>query len=228
VRLQDYDERDGKQVWLDQDDVDRLLDTVEVGDPKRAVQLGVRCGLRRSEIVSVTVGDVMHAPDGFLRVWEDYAKRSKYRETPLPNSLESVVIDGLSEHRQPEDELVQVTGSTVYRWIQRAGEELYAETGDEGWTFLDVHDLRRTWGADLLWNYGLLPSSVMAFGGWEDWSTFRNHYLGEMSPEAARRERSKVDWMGGAQEEPSATPSSVFEPRGSTREDRFAQSGYRE
>jgi len=31
--------------------------------------------------------------------------------------------------------------------------------------------------------------------GWEDWQTFRDHYLGEFSPEAIRRERQKVDYL---------------------------------
>jgi len=35
----------------------------------------------------------------------------------------------------------------------------------------------------------------MEWGGWEDWQTFRNHYLAEFSPEALRRERGKVNWL---------------------------------
>ena len=30
-----------------------------------------------------------------------------------------------------------------------------------------------------------------------DWQTFRDHYLAEFSPEALRRERQKVSWLGG-------------------------------
>jgi hypothetical protein len=44
---------------------------------------------------------------------------------------------------------------------------------------------------------GVLPSVVMAFGGWDDWETFRRHYLGEFSPEAIRRECAKIDFLGG-------------------------------
>ncbi len=35
----------------------------------------------------------------------------------------------------------------------------------------------------------------MDWGGWEDWETFRQHYLGEFSPEAIRQERRKVDYL---------------------------------
>jgi hypothetical protein len=38
----------------------------------------------------------------------------------------------------------------------------------------------------------------MSWGGWEDWETFRNHYLGEMSPAAAEREREKIPFVSGS------------------------------
>ena len=95
--------------------------------------------------------------------------------------------------------------------MKRAGERRYAATGDEGWTYLDVHDLRQTWGGHLLWDCGVLPAVVMSFSGWEDWETFRNHYLGEMSPTAAERERKKISYVtGDVEPDPSADP--VFEP----------------
>lgn len=51
----------------------------------------------------------------------------------------------------------------------------------------------------------------MSFGGWEDWNTFRDHYLGEMSPAAAERERKKISYVSGnVESDPDAGP--VFEP----------------
>jgi hypothetical protein len=95
--------------------------------------------------------------------------------------------------------------------VKRAGERRHAATCDEGWTFLDVHDLRRTWGGHLLWDCGVLPAVVMSWGGWEDWETFRNHYLGEMSPAAAEREREKISFVSGdVKSDWDAGP--VFEP----------------
>lgn len=90
-----------------------------------------------------------------------------------------------------------VEPNSIYRWVKRAGERRYAATGDEGWTYLDVHDLRRTWGGHLLWDCGVLPAVVISWGGWDDWETFRNHYLGEMSPAAAEREREKFSFVSG-------------------------------
>ena len=37
----------------------------------------------------------------------------------------------------------------------------------------------------------------MGHGGWEDWETFREHYLGEFSPAALARGRRKVEWLTG-------------------------------
>jgi len=196
VRLSDYDEKDGKQVWLTEDEVQMLLEEAKSGEQRRAFQLGAQAGLRRSEIVSVTVADFLNGPDGFVRVWGDYAKRDKYREAPIPNDFEAFVR-GVTQDQEPDQPVVDVDGSTVYRWVRRTAERLQAQTNDPGWQYLDVHDLRRSWGGHLLWNCGVLPTVVMEFGGWEDWDTFAQHYLGEITPEAQQRERSKIDYVGG-------------------------------
>ena len=214
MRLDDYPERDGKRVWLSQsdenDEVTALIDEAKSPEQEIAFRLGVQAGLRREEIASVTSNDFTHAPDGFLRVWNDYAKRGKYRETPIPKELSSSVRT-LSYERDPDEPIVDVEPNSIYRWVKRAGERRYTATGDEGWTFLDVHDLRRTWGGHLLWDCGVLPAVVMSWGGWEDWETFRDHYLGEMSPAAAEREREKISFVSGnVESDPDAGP--VFEP----------------
>lgn len=200
MRLGDYDERDGKRVWLNQtdgnDEVGALIDEAKSPEMEIAFRLGAQAGLRREEIASVTPNDFSHAPDGFLRVWNDYVKRGKYREAPIPEELASSVRT-LAYERAPDEPIVSVEPNSIYRWVKRAAEACYAATGDEGWTYLDVHDLRRTWGGHLLWDCGVLPAVVMSWGGWEDWETFRNHYLGEMSPAAAERERQKLSFVSG-------------------------------
>jgi len=200
MRLADYDERDGKRVWLNQtsknDEVAALIGQAKSPEQEIAFRLGAQAGLRREEIASVTTNDFIHAPDGFLRVWNDYAKRAKYRETPIPEQLASSVRT-LSYNRDPDEAIVGVEPNSIYRWVKRAAQALQTETGDKGWSYLDVHDLRRTWGGHLLWDCGVLPAVVMSWGGWEDWETFRNHYLGEMSPAAAEREREKISFVSG-------------------------------
>lgn len=130
-------------------------------------------------------------------MWEDVATQESYRELPVSDRLVTY-IDAHTDAAGigPGEPIVDVADKTVYRWVRRAAERLQAETGDRGWSFLDVHDLRRTWGTNLL-EQGVLPSVVMDWGGWEDWETFRRHYLGEFSPEAIRRERGKVSYLEG-------------------------------
>jgi len=207
MRLDDYNEKDGKRVWLTSEEIDLLIDQAQTAKQRIAFTLGGRAGLRRSEITSVTPNDFTHGPKGFVRVWGDYAKRDKYREAPIPNDFEAFV-DGMTQSQPPDAPVLYnaenkkgIAGTTVYRWVRRAAERLEAETGDSGWSYLDVHDLRRSWGGHLLWNCGVLPTVVMEFGGWEDYSTFAEHYMGEITPEAQQRERSKIDYVGGETEE---------------------------
>lgn len=209
MRLDDFPGRDGKRVWLDQSELDLLIDKSKTAEQEIAFRLAGRAGLRREEVISVTFNDFKHAPDGFLRVWGDYAKRDHYRETPIPDDLQGIV-GNRSYEREPDEAVVDATGQTVYRWVKRAAEECWAETDDPGWQFLTPHDLRRTWGGHLLWDCGVLPAVVMSWGGWDDWGTFKDHYLGEMSPAAAERERSKIFEQADAD-------GPVFEPTVNTK-----------
>ncbi len=190
--MRDYHERDGKRVWLSEKEIQGLIDHVPNGKPeqKAALTLMARCGLRRKEVVDVTPTDIVNTDTGqIVRVWE--GKGEKYREVPAPQDLTNIAL-GMGN--DPDEPFVDVDPSTVYDWVRRAAERAYAESGDDGWPEVGPHDLRRSWGVRLL-ESGVLPSVVMEWGGWEDWETFRNHYLAEFSPEALRRERTKVSWL---------------------------------
>jgi len=194
MRMKDYDERDGKRVWLSEREIQRLLDHADDQHPEMdaAFLLAGRCGLRRREIVDVAPKDLVRTDHGqVVRVWD--GKGDKYREVPAPDELLNIAL-GLN--RDQADPLVTCDDSTIYDWVARARDRCRAETGDEGWQFVGPHDLRRSWGVRCL-EAGVLPSVVMEWGGWEDFQTFRDHYLAEFSPEALRRERGKVGWLGG-------------------------------
>jgi integrase len=116
---------------------------------------------------------------------------SKYRETPVPADLAAstrALADVCDE--AADTPLVDRSPRTIRRWVTTAGARLYADTGDDGWTYLGPHDLRRTWGTLLV-----EPGLVMEWGGWEDWETFREHYLGGYSLDAQQRGMEKVDWL---------------------------------
>jgi len=200
MRLKDYDERDGKRVWLSEQEIQRLLDATPANEPRQdaALILAARCGLRRQEIVSVERKDIIESTDigDVIRVWE--GKGDKYREVPAPVGFKNLVRGmGIDQ----AEAVAGVDPSTIYDWVARARERVHGDTGDEGWLFVGPHDLRRSWGVRLL-EAGVLPSVVMEWGGWEDWETFRNHYLAEFSPEALRRERGKVSWLAEGQSNP--------------------------
>jgi len=196
MRLKDYAERDGKRVWLSESEIGLLFEHTdpEHAEMEIAFTLAARCGLRRQEITDVTPADLVTNDTGqIVRVWE--GKGDKYREVPAPSGLMQLA---LGINRAPDAPLVDCDPSTIYDWVARARDRCRAATGEDGWRFVGPHDLRRSWGVRLL-EAGVLPSVVMEWGGWEDWQTFRNHYLAEFSPEALRRERGKVGWLAEAQ-----------------------------
>jgi len=90
-------------------------------------------------------------------------------------------------------EVLDVTTRTLRRWVKKCALNL-ADENDDGWRYLSFHDLRRTW-ATSLGNKIVDELVLMEWGGWEDVETFLEHYQGAYSPEAQRRERSKVNWL---------------------------------
>jgi len=230
MRLKDYDDRNGKRVWLSEDELQLLLERVDENhlEAEFALRLMARSGLRRREITGdgdrhgIRFGDVRETDVGsVVRVWA--GKGDKYRETPAPRTFASEVsVYRQSTGRDADDEIVQAHDSTLYDWVERARQRCRATTGDEGWQFVGPHDLRRSWGIRTL-EEGVLPSVVMEWGGWDDWQTFREHYLAEFSPEALRRERSKVSWLPGRADDGAGDHYSVVEPRGSGAETQRAE-----
>jgi len=213
MRLKDYQERDGKRVWLSEKELQLLGEHFRDESEHRAAFLLLgRCGLRRTEAAEVSPGDIASTSHGHeVRIWE--GKGEKYRGVPAPDEL---VTLALGMNRDPADPLISVADSTLWDWTNDAAQRARAATGDKGWEFVGPHDLRRSYGVRLL-EAGVLPSVVMEWMGHEDWETFRDHYLAEFSPEALRRERGKVSWLGGREESESGTGYSAVNPGGRHR-----------
>jgi integrase len=202
MRVKPYPDRDdGMRVWLHPDEVDALLEEVSTGDDsirrQIAVLLASRVGLRRSEVVGIRPSDLVKTRAGpALRVRASVAKNDRRRTPPIPDQLRDY-IRAFADGRVDDDEpVVGRTGRTVYNWVTDAAADLGESTGNRDWELVDVHDLRRTWATALLED-GVNPVVVMDWGGWQSWSTFRDHYLGEFSPRALERERGKVPYLGG-------------------------------
>lgn len=218
MRMKSYEKRGGKRVWLSTDEIEQVIDGAEDTEQHIALSLAARCGLRRKEIVQISPADLVTSEkeNYHLRVWEDVAKKDHYREPPVPDPLANkmeTMADLTSMDR--DDPFVTVSDRTVYRWLDRATDRIEERTQDEGWSRVDVHDLRRSWATHIL-GEGVLPSVVMAWGGWHDWDTFRRHYLGEFSPEVLDRERQKVDYLAAGDALEADTVGSVMPPSSSS------------
>lgn len=207
MRLKDFPEKsDAKAVWLAENELEAFIEQAENSVQRIAFLLMARCGLRRSEVIQITPVDVHETDEGHVvRVWEDYSKSENYRQPPAPRDLVNIADtvadmddvdpdDSLVGHNPDDEGRRPYNDNTVRSWVKRAAQRMHASSGDNGWLYLTPHDLRRTWGRRLL-EMGVLPAVVMDWGGWSDWTTFREHYLTELSPEAIKQERKKVSYL---------------------------------
>jgi len=186
-----FTDEDGFRVWLDQDGADEVIRRAADREEKLAFRLGLRSGLRVSEIVDVEAKDVVDTSAGArVRVWN--SKGQEYRETPTTKDV-LAAAETVADFQGPETKLVPHSKRWVQRHLDRVTDEL-AEEDDEMWAYVTPHDLRRTW-ATLMSAEIDDPLLIMDFGGWERLDTFLEHYRGSYSPDVQRRELSKVDWL---------------------------------
>jgi hypothetical protein len=129
-------------------------------DPDRGAETRLYRGLTKKALDVDGMPTVVDTPIGpFVRVQN--GKDSKYRETPVPTGF-AAPMRALADMRDEaaDTPLVDRSPRTIRRWITTAGERLSADTGDDGWTYLGPHDLRRTWGT-LLVEREVAPGLVM-------------------------------------------------------------------
>lgn len=199
MQLKDHPDDDGKRVWLNKPELDTIL-AVYKGEngsldddleKEYALRLMGECGLRTQEMLDVTPDDIhtVETDEGELtKLRVVNGKNGKDRETIVPDQLAHdlrnyerayAVADG-----QP---YVDRSRRTIQRWMERAGEHVASETGNSDWEHVTAHDLRRSWAMVLLDN-DTAPTVVMELGGWENYKTFKEHYLGHHSDNTIARE----------------------------------------
>lgn len=193
MNLEQHNTRDDMKVWLSLNEVNEFVETAPTMEQRIAFELGAYCGLRSHEILCVEPADVVSTDAGwFVRVWE--GKGDKYRETPCPSDL-AMRIQTVEELRSEGGPILSVTSTrSLRRWVSKTADALATATGDEGWSFLSTHDLRRTWAGQLR-HADVDALVVLSWGGWNDLETFLEHYKGKDTPETQRRERGKVDFL---------------------------------
>lgn len=176
----------GARVWLSQLELEQFIDCAPHERAKISLSL-CACGLRASEVIGLT--NDMRFRDGRGWMVGITGKGNKYRETPIPKELSLV------------DLTCDVNQRTLGKWTKTTAETYYwrylAQSNsqkDRDIFYISPHDLRRTWGT-LLLRAGVEPAIVMAWGGWESWEVFRQHYLDVADPEWQAKEREKVSWL---------------------------------
>jgi len=148
MMTEEYDDQEGRRVWLSRDEVDSLLEVVDEPLRKVAFRLAAECGLRTHEIVEVTPNHVVDGGEAGQMLVVPEGKGEKYREAPIPESLADLVdaaasfggVDG-------NDVLVERSTRALRNWVEAARDELVRETDEKRWEYLTFHDLRRTWAS---------------------------------------------------------------------------------
>jgi integrase len=154
--------------------------------------------LRIKEIGGVEFRDVFQRETGdwFVRGFEDYAKRSQIRETSVPERFAYKIratVDANSGLSKSDVVVFEHSMRTVSRHLQKAVSEIAADDDrDEIWEHVRLYDGRRTFANQMLDNE-VEPLQVMQWGKWNDWQTFRDHYLKDFSVEYQSEQLSKVD-----------------------------------
>ena len=167
---------------------------------KYALRMMFDGGLRSREVPKVAKSDFEseETEDGetIWRVRVNDAKTGS-RTTVVPGDLADLAftIATTFDESMP---ICDVTSRTIQHWVEWAADEVggyappeeepdpdrkdaaYWERPDFRW--FSAHDARRTWATHLV-HSGVPESVVMSWGGWEDYSTFSNHYYGEETPE---------------------------------------------
>lgn len=199
MQVENHEGSDGKRVWMQQDELDTLFgayngngDALDDDMEKElALRLMGECGLRTQEMLDATPGDIttVEVEDGELtKLRVRSGKNDKDRETVVPPRFADLLRTyerayGIADG----DSFVSRDRRTIQRWVARAGDHAATVTGESAYSEVTPHDLRRSWAMVLL-DSGTGPTVVMELGGWENYRTFKEHYLGHHSDATIARE----------------------------------------
>lgn len=199
MQVKDHDSFDGKRVWMDQNELDTLFgayngngDALDDDMEKEyALRLMGECGLRTQEMLDATPADVstVNTDDGDLtKLRVPDGKNGKDRETVVPPRFADLLRNYKRAYSVADDDpFIDRTRRTIQRWVASAGEYVASETGNSNWEHVTPHDLRRSWAMVLL-DSGTGPTVVMELGGWENYKTFKESYLGHHSDATIAKE----------------------------------------
>ena len=188
VELTATDDSDSgrKRAWLSQRELESVYDAVS-DDMEREIALRLmgEAGLRSAEVLDVTMDHVrqMETEDTRYKLIIPNGKGDKRRETVISSDLHTMMQAYSQANQTDSAPIVGRTTRTLQNWMKTATD---AQDGSE-WDHVSCHDLRRSWAKQLLESGASVPA-VMQLGGWQDYETFRDHYLGTLSDRAIAEE----------------------------------------
>lgn len=188
-------------MWLQNGEPQQLFAAYDSGldddlEKEVALKLMGLCGLRTQEMLDVTPSDLTTIEDDdgdtHYKLRVRHGKGDKDRDTYVPQRFADQLRTyerayGIGQH----EPFVSRDRRTIQRWVNRAAEYVASETNNGDWTNVSPHDLRRSWAMRLL-DSGTSPTVVMELGGWENYRTFKDHYLGHHSDATVASEASKA------------------------------------
>lgn len=175
------------KCWLDRDEVSQLEDAAARTDWKReiAVQLMSRCGLRADEVTYPGDVELRWSETGEVWLFEVRGKNTrggtlKLRDAWMPEAVEANVRRFSRERgRETSASWVQASTSSIRRWVKEAAVTVAQEAVQpERWRQVSSHDLRRSWATYHLVERQVDVRTMMAIGGWSDYSAIEP-YLAE-------------------------------------------------
>lgn len=170
----------GAAIWLSKQELQEFLTLADTQD-KEIIFTLLSAGLRVDEACNASSDDLFEDVRGLmLRV---RGKGDKYREVPVPPQLKMASFPIL---RQWKGKKKPISTNTALKWVKQAGEAM--DIPD-----LSPHDIRRTY-ASLLLKAGVSPETIMLWGGWESWETFRQHYMNLSDVDFQAEERDRLHY----------------------------------
>lgn len=189
MRLESTAKPDEYNVWMTDDELERLRRAAASHRDDLILQLGGYVGLRAFEIPQVRPKHVKRTTDGDhyrLRVPEGKdttGSGGKPRDAYLPPDVERDVHRfTTAETIAPDEPLVDLSTRGVRAVVKRTAEHAAQETGDDDYRNVSSHDLRRRFAQRLLVDRQMNPRIVMQVGGWDSFQAIEP-YLNAPTPD---------------------------------------------
>lgn len=185
VRIDDSESE--VKCWLTYDrELNRVEEKAREQDWEQeiAVQLMCRVGCRASGVLSAKPQNLRWNSEG--EYWELTIKgkntkggEKTVRDAYVPERVKENLDRYQSERGIQSDEpYVDVSVSTVRRWVREITNEIASDSGSTRWEHVSSHDLRRSWANHHLVEEGVNVRVMMEIGGWSSYDAIEP-YLGK-------------------------------------------------